>query len=108
MTDSQDTLTVDDRGRAVRVRILDQEYPIHASADEEYIRQVASFLDERMRAVQAADPTRPLSRVAILTALNLAHELMELKREKKDTLLRIEQKAEEISASLDRGLFDSI
>jgi cell division protein ZapA len=106
MAANYEDVSVDDRGHAVRVTILDQEYPIRATADEEYIRQVASFLDERMRAVQAAEPTRPLSRGAILTALNLAHELFALKKEKQDTLLKIEQKAQEISASLDRGLFD--
>jgi cell division protein ZapA len=100
-------LSVDDRENAVRVSILGQEYPIRADADEEYIREVASYLNERMNAVHAAEPTRPLSKIAILTALNLTHELLDMKRQNKEMLSEIEQKAKEFAEHLDQGLLDS-
>ncbi|MBU0691451.1 cell division protein ZapA [bacterium] len=107
MTVSKDPLSVDDRENAVRVSILGQEYPIRADADEEYIREVASYLNERMNAVHAAEPTRPLSKVAILTALNLTHELLDMKRQNEEMLGEIERRTKEFSDCLDQGLSDS-
>jgi len=100
-------LSVDDRENAIRVRILGQEYPIRANADEEYIREVAAFLNERMTAIHSAEPTRPLSKIAILTALNLAHELFDLKRRNEQMLDDVERKAKEVSAQLDQVLLES-
>ena len=107
MTASKDPLSVDDRENAVRVSILGQEYPIRADADEEYIREVASYLNGRMNAVHAAEPTRPLSKVAILTALNLAHELLDIKKQNEEMLGEIKRRTKEFSDCLDQGLSDS-
>lgn len=106
MAAGQDPLSVDDRENAVRVSILGQEYPILADADEDYIREVASYLNERMTAVHDAEPTRPLSKVAILTALNLAHELLNMKKLNQEMLGEVERRAQQISEDLDRGLLD--
>jgi cell division protein ZapA len=103
----KDPLSVDDRENAVRVNILGQEYPIRADADEEYIRKVASYLNERMNAVYAAEPTRPLSKVAILTALNITHELLDMKKQNEEMLGEIKRRTKEFSDCLDQGLSDS-
>ena len=97
-----------DRGKLVRVSIMGQEYPIRADADEEYIREIAAFLDERMRAIQQAEPSRPPLKIAILAALNLADELFTLRRERKEIVQKFEQKAKEFSNHLDQGLLDDL
>jgi cell division protein ZapA len=107
MTAPRDPLSVEDRENAVRVNILGQEYPIRADADEEYIREVASYLNERMTAVLAAEPTRPLSKVAILTALNLTHELLNMKKLNQEMLGEVERRTQRITEDLERGLLDS-
>ena len=107
MAAEKSPLSVDDRENAIRVRILGQEYPIRADADEDYIREVASYLDERMNAVLTAEPTRPLSKVAILTALNLTHELFDMKKKNKDMLGEVERKTKACLENLERGLLDS-
>jgi len=63
----------------VPVEILGQRYPIRGTVDAAYIRQLASFVDERMRA--AADQTAETdsARVAVVAALNIADEVFRLR-----------------------------
>lgn len=64
----------------MKVEIFDQTYNVQAEGDEDYLRKVASFVDEKMRAV--ADSTRQVdsTRVAVLTALNIADEFFALRK----------------------------
>lgn len=63
----------------VPVEILGQRYPIRGTLDAAYIRQLASFVDEKMRA--AADQTAETdsARVAVVAALNIADEVFRLR-----------------------------
>jgi cell division protein ZapA len=64
----------------MKVEIFDQTYNVQADGDEDYLRKVASFVDEKMRAV--AESTRQVdsTRVAVLTALNIADEFFALRK----------------------------
>jgi cell division protein ZapA len=90
----------------VRISILGQEYPVRADADAEYIREIATLLDARMRMIQQAEPTRTPLKVAILTALNLTDEVSTLKREKQELIDCYERKVREFTEHLNRGLVD--
>ncbi len=59
----------------MKVEIFDQTYNVQAEGEENHLRRVAAFVDEKMRAV--AESTRQVdsTRVAVLTALNIADEL---------------------------------
>ena len=65
----------------VRISILDGEYAITGYEDEAYLRQVAETVDRRMRQLLATQKDTPALKVAILTALNLADELMRTRRQ---------------------------
>jgi cell division protein ZapA len=95
-----------ERDSTVRVTILGQEYPIQADADADYVREIAAFLDDRMRAIGQTEPSRPPLKIAILTALNLSDELFTLRREKKELLERYETKVREFTDHLNRGLLE--
>jgi cell division protein ZapA len=95
-----------DRATIVRVTILGQEYPVRAAADEAYVREIAAFLDARMRLLQQADPNRPPMKIAILTALNLIDEMFALKKEKQELTDRYERKVKEFTEHLNRGLLE--
>lgn len=64
----------------VTVRILDREYQIACREDErEDLRAAAEFVHERMREVRSRGNVIGTDRVAVLTALNIAHELLALR-----------------------------
>ena len=67
--------------RAVSVRVLDREYTVGVgSGEEDGLMAAARLLDTRMREVRGANRMAAIDRVAVLAALNLAHELDQLKR----------------------------
>jgi cell division protein ZapA len=61
----------------VVVRIFGEEYPITGSDDPAYISKVADFVDSRMQELARKSRTKARDKVAILTALSLASELLE-------------------------------
>jgi cell division protein ZapA len=61
-----DVVSVDIRGR---------RYPIRSSLDAQYVRGLASYVDDKMRAAAETTPSGDSLRLAVLAALNIADEL---------------------------------
>lgn len=61
----------------VHVSIFGSEYPIRARlSNEQYVREVAAFVDKRMHEVHKSMKPSSTLKVAILAALNIADELL--------------------------------
>lgn len=67
--------------RSVIVRIAGHEYRIRSDADEEWLQRVAASVDDAMRRIREHTSTVDSLDVAILTSLNLARELLQLREE---------------------------
>ena len=65
--------------KSVAVRILGQEYRIRSDADEEWLQHVAACVDAAMDQVRERTKTVDTLDVALLTCLNLAREVLELR-----------------------------
>ena len=61
----------------VVVRILGEEYPIIGAADPAHISRVADLVVTRMQEIALQSRTQARDKIAILTALSLASELLE-------------------------------
>jgi cell division protein ZapA len=67
---------------AVNVRILDREYTVGVEPGErDSLMAAARLLDQRMRDARGANRMTAIDRVAVLAALNLAHELEQLRED---------------------------
>jgi cell division protein ZapA len=64
---------------SIQVEIFGQTYSLKGGADGAYIRELAAFVNSRMREVQKSMGTSEGYRVAILAALNIADELHRLR-----------------------------
>jgi cell division protein ZapA len=63
----------------VEVEIFGQTFRVAAGdATPAYIQRLAAYVDERMRAIALTTKAMPLNRMAILTALNIADDLIKL------------------------------
>ena len=60
------------------IKIMGHEYRVRSDADAEHLQQVASYVDGVLREVSGST-TDPQS-AAVLAALNLASDLLELRR----------------------------
>ena len=64
----------------VTIRILDREYVVGCEPDErDGLLAAAKLLDAKMREIRGSNRMAALDRVAVLAALNLAHELQQLR-----------------------------
>ncbi len=59
----------------VKLKIFGSDYSIKGSADAEYTRRIADFVDHAMHEVEKNSTAKSPLKVAVLTALNLADEL---------------------------------
>lgn len=64
----------------MKIEIYDQFYNVQAEGDEAYLKELAAFVDGKMRNI--AESTRMVDslRVAVLAALNIADELYALRK----------------------------
>jgi len=90
--------------QTVKVVILGEEYPIRGSAEPEYILRVASYVDKKMREIASKSKNRSPEKVAVLAALNIAGELLDLEEQRADKISSVESRAKTILDMLDSKL----
>jgi len=72
---------------SVTVRILGEEHTFRAAAEPAYTRACARLVDERIQEIRAKAGLLENHRLAILAALSITDELMQVR----DELARLEQ-----------------
>lgn len=92
----------------VTVQILEKEYRVVCSKEEEQsLLSSAQFLDEKMREIRSGGKIIGTDRIAVMAALNLAHELLEQKNSKDDSSktvsLRLRNMQDKIEVALHQG-----
>ena len=89
----------------VSVRVLDREYTVGVSAGErDGLVAAARLLDARMREIRGGNRTASVDRVAVLTALNLAHELLLLRKQISQQESDLQRTLAELNRRLDHAL----
>jgi len=89
----------------VSVHILDREYTVGVSPDERSsLTAAAKLLDSRMREVRGSNRMAAVDRVAVLAALNLAHELQQLRDEQHARNREVERTLQDLHRKLDAAL----
>jgi cell division protein ZapA (FtsZ GTPase activity inhibitor) len=69
------------RKRAVAVRIAGREYRLRSDADPAWLQQVARQVDQAMTLIRERTDTVDTLEIAVLTALNLAREILLLREQ---------------------------
>ena len=92
----------------INVKILDREFAVGVeTGEQESLLASASFLDARMREIRGNNRMVGVEQVAVLAALNLAHEFLQLKKDADDRDGALHQTLSDMNRKLD-GLFDSL
>ena len=73
------------RSAHVKVEIYDQSYNVNADGNEEYLQEVAAYVDGKMREIATATKMVDSLKVAVLASLNIADQLFAL-RERQQTI----------------------
>jgi len=82
--------------RLVEIKVFGQTYTVKTDAEEDYIQEVAKYVNEKMEEVLKKTKSVSTVNVAILTALNIADDLLR-EKEKRTALLReVEAKSKDL------------
>ncbi|HMM21172.1 MAG TPA: cell division protein ZapA [Selenomonadales bacterium] len=65
----------------VTVEIYGESYAVKGDAEIEQIERVAALIDERMRRTARSNPRLSTTKIAVLTALNIADEFLRLEQD---------------------------
>lgn len=68
--------------KTIDVEIYGQRYVIRGEADDAYVRRLAHFVDDHMKHLAEGMKTATPSKLAVLTAINLAHQLFESEKKR--------------------------
>jgi cell division protein ZapA len=98
----------EDRVTRVSVRLLDREYQVACPAEERSdLLDSAEYLDTKMREVRDGGKVVGLDRIAVISALNLANELIKLRRNgsvvDSDLGSKIRTLRERVESALEKG-----
>jgi cell division protein ZapA len=102
MTDARDAI------RPLSVRILEKEYIVACSPDERTdLLDSAEILNKSMREIRDSGKIAGLDRIAVMAALNLAHEVLRLRARDTgadhETGHRIKALRERVESALEKG-----
>ena len=70
-----------------KVEIFGEKYTLRADMEKDHIQKVAQYVDGKFSEVAKSSPTLSTSKMAILTSLNIADELIRLEGDRE----RLEQ-----------------
>jgi cell division protein ZapA len=93
---------------AVAVSILGKEYRVACEpGSEEELLSAARFLDTRMREVRGSGKVIGTDRIAVMVALNLAHELLSEKSEQDSAASSANKRIRSLRERIEIALNDS-
>lgn len=90
--------------QTIRVEIYNQTYSIRSDGDNEYIHELAEYVDRKMREISSGTMTVDSLKVAILAALHIADEFFQLKQSQAQNDAQLAARSTECSEMLDRIL----
>ena len=89
----------------VNISVLDREYTIGVEPEgRDSLMAAAKLLDGKMREVRGANRMAAVDRIAVLAALNLAHELQQLRTTHGGDERELVRTLEELQRKLDNAL----
>lgn len=96
---------MNDRGNPVTVKILDKEYLISCSEEErEPLHTAVTSLNVKMLDMKNSGRVIGSERIAVMTALNLAHELLAYKQENDDYTSSVDTTVQRLQSKIDEAL----
>ena len=85
----------------VTVTILDRDYQVSCKPDErDALLNSARYLNDKMREIKASGSVIGLERIAVMAALNIAHELLQEGSEKGASHVQLRRLTDKISHAL--------
>lgn len=92
--------------QTTRVEIFGTEYSVRADAGagEQYVKDIAAYVDAKMKEISEKQKLVSSTKIAILAAINLADEVFQQRRRQEASSQDVSAKVHELSSVLAREL----
>jgi len=95
------------KSNALDVMILDREFKVACPDDEKAeLLEAVGYLDKKMREIRDAGKVASTERIAIMAALNIAHELLTTKLGGSFDMGDYKRRMQSMQATIDEALAD--
>ena len=88
----------------LRVNIFGAEYVLKSDENQEYVIEIAKYVDQKMREIDRSEAINSNLKVAILAALNIADELFQSKKYRERLLNQLGEESRKLNRSLEEAL----
>ena len=96
---------VEKEDNQIKITIFGQEYSVKAPADPTYIKNIAEYVDTKMREVQSGfSSTQSSNRIAILSAMNITDELFNAMKKGDSDNKEVEEKITSLIELIDESV----
>ena len=82
--------------RVVEIKVFGQTFSVKTDAEEDHLQAVAQYVNEKMEEVLKNTRSVSTLNVAILTALNIADDLLKEKEQRKALVKEVEVKSKDL------------
>ncbi|MBS0358214.1 MAG: cell division protein ZapA [Proteobacteria bacterium] len=94
-----------EQNNTVVVRILDKQYEVRCSSDQELdLHQAARFLDSKMQQIRHNGKLKSAEQIAIMAALNVSHELLIQQKQKDQYIHAMSKQIKVLNSKIDASL----
>ena len=88
----------------MKIEIYDQSYNVNADQNDDYLKELASYVDGKMREVAHATRMVDSVKVAVLAALNIADELFAVRERQQEIDGPLRKRVETCVALVEKAL----
>ncbi len=88
----------------IRVNIFGSEYTLMSDNNENFVKEIARYVDEKMREIDKNQNINSSTRVAVLAALNVAEELFQERLYRTKLSDQLNEEAKKINLKLQEVL----
>jgi cell division protein ZapA len=88
----------------VKIQIYDQSYNVNADGNEEYLNELAAYVDGKMRSIAESTHMVDSLKVAVLAALNIADETFAMRKHREEISGPLRQRVETCVSMVEKAL----
>jgi cell division protein ZapA len=97
-------MAVPRREWTVKIQIYDQSYNVNADGNEEYLHELAAYVDGKMRSIAESTHMVDSLKVAVLAALNIADEMFQMRKRQQEIEGPLRQRVENCVSMVEKAL----
>jgi cell division protein ZapA len=92
------------RESTVKIQIYDQSYNVNADGNEEYLHELAAYVDGKMRSIAESTHMVDSLKVAVLAALNIADETFQMRKRQQEIEAPLRQRVANCVSMVEKAL----